>query len=528
MTELKVNATSLVRTLNSLHFYFDVHVAVVGNAGGIILAWKIEFVFQCVACSKNHISGLVYSDSLTHPWLLSCVYGPRYSNAEKAFREKFMNIGDRFGGPWLILGDTNFVLSDSERVGSKGRDRFIPFISNFVNSRGLINMPMYGYKLTWDNHRTCNSDHRPLCLLSGGREDKFKRSFKFEEGLTRANMEEAKGYSHCLERFCAGSGQQVNKIKTSILFSKNTSNGIKRSIKEALGLSSPEGNIKYLGLPLFRSRQKDADFNFILDNLTSKLQGWKAKTLTKASPATLINSVGFVVSYWGSETGNHGLHLKAWDKLCLPKSVTGLGFRKTKEINQAFLAKWGWNLLSGSQSLCCKILEAKYLKGKRFLNYTSKDSDSWFWKSCVSAIPILKKGACKVVVNGKDIKVKFIWDLKNKGINADEVFLYASLTVDTIWRTRNEKVTMLLFPCVPPRRLDAWRTPPQGWLKLNCDVKVVLDSMCSAVVAMDYLGRVIWVHTSKLDFADALGGEAATCCLALDVAKHNGVKYIIV
>ncbi|XP_060965460.1 uncharacterized protein LOC133034396 [Cannabis sativa] len=37
-------------------------------------------------------------------------------------------------------------------------------------------------------------------------------------------------------------------------------------------------------------------------------------------------------------------------------------------MNLAFLAKWGWNLLKGSQSLCCKILEAKYLKGKEFLS----------------------------------------------------------------------------------------------------------------------------------------------------------------
>ncbi|KAM6563161.1 hypothetical protein CsatB_023159 [Cannabis sativa] len=138
---------------------------------------------------------------------------------------------------------------------------------------------------------------------------------------------------------------------------------MRREIKETLGIHSPEGCIKYLGLPLFRSRQKDADFNFILDNLTSKLQGWKAKSLSKAGRATLIKSVGLSLPmyamqttnlsnrmvnridglvrdfWWGFEKGNHGLHLKAWDKLCLPKSLGGLGFRKTREMNLAFLAK---------------------------------------------------------------------------------------------------------------------------------------------------------------------------------------------
>ncbi|KAM6544692.1 hypothetical protein CsatB_025428 [Cannabis sativa] len=216
----------------------------------------------------------------------------------------------------------------------------------------------------------------------------------------RANLNEAKWFWECLERFCSWSGQKVNKLKTSIFFNKNTPNGMRRGIKEALGIDCPEGVIKYMGLPLFRSRQKDADFNFILDHITSKLQGWKAKTSSKAGRATLIKSVGLAMPiyamqttklssrlvkrinvlvrdfWWGFEKGNHGLHLKAWDKLCLPKSLGGLGFRKTEEMNLAFLAKWGWNILKGSQSLCCKILEAKYLKGKDFLSCRYKDSNS--------------------------------------------------------------------------------------------------------------------------------------------------------
>uniref|UniRef100_A0A803PKF0 Uncharacterized protein n=1 Tax=Cannabis sativa TaxID=3483 RepID=A0A803PKF0_CANSA len=124
---------------------------------------------------------------------------------------------ERFGGSWLILRDNNFVLSESKRVGSKGRDLFIPFISNLVNSTGLINLHIQGDKLTWDNHssssnhvkstldkglvngvwiklfprailcssQTCNSNHRPIFILSGGVEEKFKRCFKFEEGWTR-------------------------------------------------------------------------------------------------------------------------------------------------------------------------------------------------------------------------------------------------------------------------------------------------------------------------------------------------------
>uniref|UniRef100_A0A803PN17 Endonuclease/exonuclease/phosphatase domain-containing protein n=1 Tax=Cannabis sativa TaxID=3483 RepID=A0A803PN17_CANSA len=219
LTELKVDAAPLVRLLKSMHFYFNIFVPPVGTAGGIILLWKYGFSFECIACSRNHISGIVYSDPPSHPWLLSYVYGPPYFHAKKQFWLDIMKLGDKFGGPWLILGDTNFVLSHSERQGSSGTDQFIPFISSLVESRGLINLLIQGDQLTWDNHRAgrshvksaldkgivnvawlnlfpksvsllsraCNSDHRPLCLMTNGMEGKVKRGFKFEEGWTRDN-----------------------------------------------------------------------------------------------------------------------------------------------------------------------------------------------------------------------------------------------------------------------------------------------------------------------------------------------------
>uniref|UniRef100_A0A803Q5E0 Uncharacterized protein n=1 Tax=Cannabis sativa TaxID=3483 RepID=A0A803Q5E0_CANSA len=217
LTALKVDDTPLVRILNKLHYYFHIFILALRNAWGIILAWKADFVFESMMVSSNHILSLVYLDPLTNLWLLSCVYGPMYANAKKKFWLELMKLGDRFGGSWFIIGDVNFVLNGSERVGSKGFDHFAPFISNLVFSCGLINLPIQGDKFTWENHRegrahvksaldkglvnvgwlnlfpkatlcssqTCNSDHRPLCLNFKGIEESFKRFFKFEEGWAR-------------------------------------------------------------------------------------------------------------------------------------------------------------------------------------------------------------------------------------------------------------------------------------------------------------------------------------------------------
>ncbi|XP_060965393.1 uncharacterized protein LOC133034346 [Cannabis sativa] len=146
--------------------------------------------------------------------------------------------------------------------------------------------------------------------------------------------------------------------------------------------------------------------------------------------------------------------------------------------------------------------------------------------------------------------VKFIWSLKDRGIRAEEVFLYASIVVDTIWRTRNKVVHNDCLPdvkrCIdsvcysfadihptilPDHdqiRREFWAPPPQDWIKLNCDVRVGLESMCIAVVARNHLSEVIRVHSTQLDFSDALCGEAAACCLAVSAALEMGPKFVIV
>lgn len=82
--------------------------------------------------------------------------------------------------------------------------------------------------------------------------------------------------------------------------------------------------------------------------------------------------------WWGHSDLKKGLNLKAWNDLCLPKALGGLGFQKTAEMNITLLAKWSWQLLSGYQSLCCEVLRAKYLKKFDFANVSARNTDSWF------------------------------------------------------------------------------------------------------------------------------------------------------
>lgn len=53
----------------------------------------------------------------------------------------------------------------------------------------------------------------------------------------------------------------------------------------------------------------------------------------------------FINFIWGSIEEGKGTHLIAWEELCKPKNVGGLGLRRAKHMNQGLLMKVGWVLI---------------------------------------------------------------------------------------------------------------------------------------------------------------------------------------
>lgn len=123
-----------------------------------------------------------------------------------------------------------------------------------------------------------------------------------------------------------------------------------------------EGFDSYLGFPVINGRVRNIHFDFICQKMSAKLSCWKRRLLNKAGIVNLSRSVLMAIPnyymqhmwipqavcdqidriarnfIWKNEEGI-GLNLVSWDKVARPRSMGGLGIRKARDSNLAFLGK---------------------------------------------------------------------------------------------------------------------------------------------------------------------------------------------
>ncbi|WJX67818.1 hypothetical protein P8452_52254 [Trifolium repens] len=110
--------------------------------------------------------------------------------------------------------------------------------------------------------------------IRAGREGPMVSHLMFTDDLLlfgEASERQMRCVTDTLQLFCNMSGQEVSYEKTSILFSNNVERSLKNKLIHMSGFKETYDFGKYLGVPLNGRAPKRTDFQYIIDQVSSKL-----------------------------------------------------------------------------------------------------------------------------------------------------------------------------------------------------------------------------------------------------------------
>ena len=224
-------------------------------------------------------------------------------------------------------------------------------------------------------------------------------------------------------------GQKLDREKTSLFFSKNIRMEIQEEIKNNFGAQIINKHERYLGLPTLVGRGKRKAFNRIKDQVGRKIAGWKCKLLSNAGreilikvvaqatttymmscfklPDPLCGELNALVSqfWWVQKEKERKMVWILWEKMCMPKSEGGMGFKDLKAFNLALLAKQGWRLNQHPDSFTHRVFKAKYFVECTFMEAQVGKKPSYVWRSLMAAKETIEVGSRWLIENGRKVNI---------------------------------------------------------------------------------------------------------------------------
>lgn len=160
---------------------------------------------------------------------------------------------------------------------------------------------------------------------------------------------------------------------------------------------------RYFGVLSIHKSVTASSFTTIIERISSRLVGWKTRTLSFARMVTLAKSVLLAILYypmqtmlvpagvcdkiegiirlfiWGRADGNNACHLVSCETLTKLKCHSELGIKHMQGMNRAFLTKLGWKMVMEKDRLWAKVLNSKYKHNAliKDIKQTIRNSNAW-------------------------------------------------------------------------------------------------------------------------------------------------------
>jgi mannosylglycoprotein endo-beta-mannosidase len=184
--------------------------------------------------------------------------------------------------------------------------------------------------------------------------------------FAKPSMEELQVVYGIIACFGKASGLVVNLQKSTAIPIRCTPQ-IVEEIAPVLACPIGKFPCRYLGLPLSLTKLRRCDVQPLVDKLAKQLPFWKARLLTREGRVVYVQAVmtasviypflaldlepwvfklvdklrrGFL--WVGREDARGGSCLVAWQSVCQPKTLGGLGFHNLRWLNAALRVRWIW------------------------------------------------------------------------------------------------------------------------------------------------------------------------------------------
>ncbi|XP_019151924.1 PREDICTED: uncharacterized protein LOC109148644 [Ipomoea nil] len=118
--------------------------------GGLCFLWAKNNYASLISYSSNHIDLVVTLPGRPH-WRHTCYYGYAQRSRRRASWDYLRSLKGASELPWVVLGDFNDLLAQSEKRGRLPHPNgLIEGFNEALEDCGLMSLPMIGYPFTWE------------------------------------------------------------------------------------------------------------------------------------------------------------------------------------------------------------------------------------------------------------------------------------------------------------------------------------------------------------------------------------------
>lgn len=245
----------------------------------------------------------------------------------------------------------------------------------------------------------------------------------------KADNSQAVVVKDVLKDYATSTGQLINPSKCSIMFGEATCDATQEEIKSTLQIGNKGFEDKYLGFPTPDGRMNKGRFQSLHEKIWKRILLWGENQLSMGGKEILIKSVLQAIPvyvmglfklpdsvcdeltrsirnfWWGAGKGKRKTHWRSWDILTKSKQGGGMGFRDIKLFNQALLARQAWRLLDRPDSLCARVLKAKYYPNGSLIDTSFSGNASPGWRGIEFGLELLKKGIIWRIGDGYSVRI---------------------------------------------------------------------------------------------------------------------------